>query len=163
MGEARRSASCCWQATTSQRGRGGHFVRGWDGRKPSSERLTSGRSGRGRRRRRDAARRTRGLGENVAHGRLRQSRHGPGPLEGDSLRFRLCPRVARVWSYTIKSDLGGINGHSRAGYGRVGVARAHEPSVNAHPNWWTDDPDPAAAEGIHAGAKSVNRCDVVAS
>ena len=28
---------------------------------------------------------------------------------------------------------------------------------SAHPNWWTDDPDPAAAEGIHRGAKTVNR------
>jgi hypothetical protein len=26
-----------------------------------------------------------------------------------------------------------------------------------HPNWWTDDPDPSADEGVHAGAKSVNR------
>jgi hypothetical protein len=23
--------------------------------------------------------------------------------------------------------------------------------------WWTDDQDPAAAEGVHPGAKSVNR------
>jgi len=29
--------------------------------------------------------------------------------------------------------------------------------MNAVPNWWTDDPDPAAAEGIHPGAKSVDR------
>ena len=27
----------------------------------------------------------------------------------------------------------------------------------AHPNWWTDDPDPAAAEGIHRGARTVNQ------
>jgi len=25
------------------------------------------------------------------------------------------------------------------------------------PNWWIDDPDPVVAEGIHPGAKSVNR------
>jgi hypothetical protein len=25
------------------------------------------------------------------------------------------------------------------------------------PNWWTDDPDPAAAEGIHRGARTVNQ------
>jgi hypothetical protein len=26
-----------------------------------------------------------------------------------------------------------------------------------HPNWWTDDPAAAAAEGIHVGAKTVSR------
>jgi hypothetical protein len=26
-----------------------------------------------------------------------------------------------------------------------------------HPDWWIDDPDPAAAEGVHPGARSVNR------
>jgi hypothetical protein len=26
-----------------------------------------------------------------------------------------------------------------------------------HPDWWTDDPDPAAADGIHAGAQSVSQ------
>ena len=26
-----------------------------------------------------------------------------------------------------------------------------------HMNWWTDDPDPGAAEGIHAGARHVSR------
>jgi hypothetical protein len=24
-------------------------------------------------------------------------------------------------------------------------------------NWWIDDPDPAAAEGVYPGAKSVNQ------
>jgi hypothetical protein len=27
----------------------------------------------------------------------------------------------------------------------------------AHPNWWIDNPDPAAAEGVHPGAKSVSQ------
>jgi hypothetical protein len=26
-----------------------------------------------------------------------------------------------------------------------------------HPNWWIDDPQPTAAEGVHPGAKSVNQ------
>ena len=36
------------------------------------------------------------------------------------------------------------------------IERTKRPS-SEHPNWWIDDPDPAAAEGIHPGAKSVNR------
>jgi hypothetical protein len=34
--------------------------------------------------------------------------------------------------------------------------RAARPSAS-HPNWWIDDPDPAAAEGVHAGARHVSR------
>ena len=26
-----------------------------------------------------------------------------------------------------------------------------------HPNWWIDEPDLAAAEGVHSGAKTVSR------
>jgi len=26
-----------------------------------------------------------------------------------------------------------------------------------HPHWWTDDPDPAVAEGDHNGARTVNQ------
>ncbi|HEY8459121.1 MAG TPA: DUF1593 domain-containing protein [Blastocatellia bacterium] len=36
------------------------------------------------------------------------------------------------------------------------VERTNKVST-AHPNWWIDDPDPAAAEGVHPGAKSVNQ------
>jgi hypothetical protein len=36
------------------------------------------------------------------------------------------------------------------------IARTRQPST-VHPHWWIDDPDPAAAEGVHPGARSVNR------
>jgi hypothetical protein len=34
--------------------------------------------------------------------------------------------------------------------------RASQPDAR-HPHWWTDDPDPAVAEGPHQGAKTVSR------
>jgi hypothetical protein len=29
--------------------------------------------------------------------------------------------------------------------------------ASVHSHWWTDDPDPAAAEGNHRGARTVNQ------
>ena len=77
--------------------------------------------------------------------------------EGTVLRFRFSPRDAKVWSYVLRSDGTGLDGLS----GRFtavppSAERTSRPS-SQHPNWWIDDPDPAAAEGIHPGAKSVNR------
>lgn len=80
-----------------------------------------------------------------------------GVDEGDALRFRFSPRDAKVWSYVIESDFPELNGQS-------GKFTAALPSPDkttqideTHPNWWIDDPDPAAAEGVHSGAKSVSR------
>jgi hypothetical protein len=74
--------------------------------------------------------------------------------DGAVLRFRFSPRDAKVWSYRIESDFSSLDG-------KTGAFTAVAPSLKAassrHRNWWTDDPDPAAAEGIHAGARSVSR------
>ena len=77
--------------------------------------------------------------------------------DGRVLRFRFSPRDAKVWPYQIQSDFPGLDGQS----GKFTAvpppaARTARPS-NVHPNWWIDDPDPAAAEGVHPGAKSVNQ------
>ncbi len=77
--------------------------------------------------------------------------------DGRTLRFRFSPRDAKVWPYEIRSDFPGLDG-------RLGEftavpppeGRISRPSAK-HPNWWIDDPDPAAAEGVHPGAKHVNR------
>ena len=73
------------------------------------------------------------------------------------LRFRFSPRDAKVWPYVIRSDFAGLDGQS--GHSRPCRRRssARGDLRRVHPNWWIDDPDPAAAEGIHPGAKSVNR------
>jgi hypothetical protein len=77
--------------------------------------------------------------------------------EGKRLRFRFSPRDAKVWSYTIKSDFAGLDGQSgKFTAAPPPVERANKAS-KAHPNWWIDDPDPAAAEGVHPGAKSVSQ------
>jgi hypothetical protein len=77
--------------------------------------------------------------------------------DGRSLRFRFSPRDAKVWTYEIRSDFAGLDG-------QVGKFTAVPPPIertsrpsSSHPEWWIDDPDPAAAEGVHPGAKSVSR------
>ena len=80
-----------------------------------------------------------------------------GVNEGNVLRFRFSPRDAKVWSNVIKSDLAELDGQS----GKFTAVpppleRTSKPSA-VHSNWWIDDPAPAAAEGVHPGAKSVNQ------
>ena len=81
----------------------------------------------------------------------------PATIEGGVLRFRFSPRDAKVWSYVIKSDVPSLDGRS----GQFTAVppppgRVNRPSTG-HPNWWIDDQDPAAAEGVHPGAKHVSR------
>lgn len=77
-----------------------------------------------------------------------------GTREGRTLRFRFSPRDAKVWPYVLRSDFKGLDGKE----GKfTAVAAKGGPASAVHPNWWIDDPDPAAAEGVHPGAKSVNR------
>jgi hypothetical protein len=82
----------------------------------------------------------------------------PAPAENDgrTLRFRFSPRDAKVWPYAIRSDFPGLDGQGKFTAVPPPFERTSLPS-RLHPNWWIDDPDPAAAEGIHPGAKSVNR------
>jgi hypothetical protein len=62
-----------------------------------------------------------------------------------------------VWTYQIQSDFPALNGQAGK-FTAVPppVERTSRPSTT-HPNWWIDDPDSAAAEGVHPGAKHVNR------
>jgi hypothetical protein len=83
----------------------------------------------------------------------------PMPVVNDGrlLRFRFSPRDAKAWTWQIRSDFAPLNGNT----GRFTAVlpppeRTSRPS-STHPNWWIDDPDPAAAEGVHPGAKHVNR------
>ncbi|MEP7343553.1 MAG: DUF1593 domain-containing protein [Acidobacteriota bacterium] len=80
-----------------------------------------------------------------------------GVHEGKVLRFRFATRDAKVWPYTIKSDFAGLDGQAGK-FTAVPppIERTSKPST-LHPNWWIDDPDPAAAEGVHPGAKSVSQ------
>jgi hypothetical protein len=143
----------------SQPGWGGRFVRIWDERKTVFDRLTTGSdhaevfgvvefaiplpAGMAR--------------ENSARMVFDNRIPAVATNDGHVLRFRFSPRDARVWSYVVRSDFSGLDGQSGAFAAMPPSAeRTHQPS-SSHPNWWIDDPDPAAAEGIHPGAKHVNR------
>jgi hypothetical protein len=80
-----------------------------------------------------------------------------GTREGGVLRFRFSPRDAKVWPYVIRSDFSGLDGQSGSFTAVPPPGERASRASTVHPNWWADDPDPAAAEGVHPGAKSVNR------
>ena len=71
--------------------------------------------------------------------------------------FIFSPKEAKTWSYTIKSTLPSLDGNT-GGFTSYWPApeQAAKPS-SRYPNWWTDDPDPAVADGVHQGAKTVSR------
>jgi len=144
----------------SQAGWGGKYVRIWDGRKTVFERLTTeadesevfgvtefalpvpeGYS-------------ARNTATMIFDGGVPTSE---GKNEGEVLRFRFSPRDAKVWSYVIESDFAGLDGRSGE-FNAIPppLERTSKPST-VHANWWIDDPDPAAAVGVHPGAKSVSQ------
>ena len=143
----------------TQPGWGGQFVRLWDGRKTVFDRLTS--EG-------DQAEAfgvvefglPKPEGFTTAHtARMLFDNRIPASAanEGSVLRFRFSPRDAKVWPYVIESDFAPLHGQ-RGSFTAVPppLGKTKTPSAT-HPHWWIDDPDPAAAEGVHPGAKSVNR------
>lgn len=143
----------------TQPGWGGKFVRIWDGRKTVFDRLTT---------EADKAE-VFGVVEfalPVPQGFAKShtakmifDKRIPAIATNESgvLRFRFSPRDAKVWSYVIESDFAGLDGKSGDFTATPPVIeRTSKPSA-IHPNWWIDDPNPANAEGVHPGAKSVNR------
>ncbi|MBI4893900.1 MAG: DUF1593 domain-containing protein [Acidobacteria bacterium] len=76
---------------------------------------------------------------------------------GRSLLFRFSPPEARVWSYTIRSDFPALDGLGGSFTAVAPSAQRMLRPAAAHANWWTDDLDPYNAEGVHCGAKHVNR------
>jgi hypothetical protein len=69
--------------------------------------------------------------------------------------FLFSPKEARTWAYTIRSTDPNLDGQT-GGFTSTKPAPNQSASSN-YPNWWTDDPDPAAAEGVNQGAKTVSR------
>lgn len=60
-----------------------------------------------------------------------------------------------MWTCIIESDFAALHGAGER-FRAVPPPRSRTSHASAvHPNWWLDDPGPAAAEGIHPGAKSV--------
>ena len=144
----------------TQPGWGGKFVRTWDGRKTIFDHLPTSETEQAE---------VFGVIEialpvpvgysaaNTATLVLDTRATATGVDEGEVLRFRFATRDPKVFSYVIQSDFAGLNG--RSGKFRTvppPLERTRKPSA-VHPNWWSDDPDPAMAEGTHPGAKSVNQ------
>ena len=77
--------------------------------------------------------------------------------DGRHLRFRFSPRDAKVWPYVIESDFPAIHGQRGSLTAMPPTLAKTKTASRTHPQWWIDDPDPASAEGVHPGAKSVNR------
>jgi hypothetical protein len=77
--------------------------------------------------------------------------------DGRVLRFQFSPRDAKVWPYRMQSDFSGLDGQAGKFTAAPPPASRTRRASTVHPNWWIDDPDPAAAEGVHHGAKHINR------
>jgi len=80
-----------------------------------------------------------------------------GAIDGAYVRFRFSPWDARLWPYAIESDVPALQG-LKGEFTAVLAPSARTARLDpAHPNWWTADPDPAAAEGTHRGAGTVSQ------
>jgi hypothetical protein len=81
-----------------------------------------------------------------------------GYAAGDgTLRFRFSPKDAKVYAFTVRSNIATLDGKT----GAITVvppppAAARRPSAT-HRRWWTDDPAPELAEDGHIGARTVSR------
>jgi hypothetical protein len=142
----------------SQPGWGGRFVRAWERPYQVFTRLTSG----------DDGIEEFGVVElqlplgpdapeqPVAHMNVEnQSLEGFVDGEGD-IRFRFSPKRRGRFEYTIEGNvpsLDGLAGGLEALPTPPDAAMRPDPK---RPNWWTDDPAPAYAEGPHIGARTVS-------
>ena len=70
-------------------------------------------------------------------------------------RFLFSPKEAKKWEYTIRSTSPELDGQT-GGFTST-LPAPKQPASPRYPNWWTDDPDPSAAEGASQGARTVSR------
>lgn len=83
----------------------------------------------------------------------------PGTVDAKGvMRFRFSPKEAKVYDYTIlATNVPALNGKTGA---LTSVLLAPDAALRPSPrlpNWWTDDPAPAEAEGPRFGARTVSR------
>ena len=143
----------------AQPGWGGRFVRIWDGRTTTFDRLTT------------ADDRVEAFGvieiklalppgmTREHQARLWVDNRIPmiGDNDGRTVRFRFSPRDAKLWPYVVQSDFPALHGKTGAFTAVLPLPDvAHRPSPRL-PNWWIDDPALEWREGVHLGAKTVNQ------
>jgi Cellulose-binding Sde182, nucleoside hydrolase-like domain len=82
----------------------------------------------------------------------------PGHAPGDGMmRFRFCPKAAKAYSFTIRSNVPTLNGIKGGITSFVPPPKVARRPASSLPNWWTDDLSLDVAEGSHSGAKTVSR------
>ena len=81
-----------------------------------------------------------------------------GEVDGaGAVRFRFCPKDAKTYRYTIRSNAPALDGRTGEITAVMPLPAAALTPDPARPNWWTDDPSPAVAEGVHQGARTVSQ------
>jgi hypothetical protein len=94
-------------------------------------------------------------GRREGEDRDRQAGVGRVRGRGRRLALHLLPEAADRLDYTIHSTDPRLDG--KTGSFTAVLPKPGQPVASRYPNWWTDDPDPALAEGICQGAKTVSR------
>lgn len=70
---------------------------------------------------------------------------------------RFPPKEAKAYRFTIRSNVPALDGQTGGVTSVDPPADAASRPDRSLPNWWTDDPSPAAAEGVHLGARTVSQ------
>ncbi len=79
------------------------------------------------------------------------------PDGAGNMRFRFCPKEAKIYRYTIRGNVPALDGRTgEITAAPILLAATLSPDPR-YPNWWTDDPSPELMEGAHYGARTVNR------
>ncbi|MEO8484437.1 MAG: nucleoside hydrolase-like domain-containing protein [Acidobacteriota bacterium] len=68
--------------------------------------------------------------------------------------FLFSPKEPKTWTYAIRSTDARLDG--KTGGFTSTLPEPNQPVAARYPHWWTDDPDPAVAEGANQGARTVS-------
>jgi hypothetical protein len=82
----------------------------------------------------------------------------PGFIDdAGALRFRISPKAAKTWTYTLHSDVSALDGKTGAFTSFLTPPEFAQHPWSRTPHWWTDNPAPEFQHGSQQGAKTVSR------